>query len=127
MIFGIGTDIVDVDRVAAVFERFGERFPARILTERELEGYRRSKNKLRFLSTRFAAKEAIVKALGTGFRHGVWVRDVGISPDPLGKPEIHYSKRGDALRARLGVGDGYITLSDEAGLVVAFAVLLRSP
>ena len=125
MIFGIGTDIVDVSRIERAFERFGERFAERILTEREMTGYKKTKNKLRFLAMRFAAKEAIVKALGTGFRYGVWLRDVGTSPDPRGKPEIHYSDRGEALRTRLGVGDGHISLTDEAGLVVAFAVLLR--
>ena len=66
-----------------------------------------------------------VKALGTGFSNGIWIRDVGIVQDRLGKPGIVYSPRGAALCERLGVGDGHISLTDEAGLVVAVAVLLR--
>jgi hypothetical protein len=75
---------------------------------------------------RFAAKEAIVKAMGTGFAHGVWIRDVGVVQNPWGKPEVIYSARGERVRRRLGVGEGHVTLTDEAGLVVAVAVLLRA-
>ena len=74
---------------------------------------------------RFAAKEAIVKAMGTGFSNGMWIRDAGVVHDRLGKPEVIYSPRGAALCRRLGIGEGHITLTDEAGLVVAVAVLLR--
>jgi holo-[acyl-carrier protein] synthase len=74
---------------------------------------------------RFAAKEAIVKAMGTGFAHGVWIRDVGVVQNAWGKPEVIYSPRGERVRRRLGVGDGHVTLTDEAGLIVAVAVLLR--
>jgi len=74
---------------------------------------------------RFAAKEAIVKALGTGFAHGVWIRDVGVAPDAWGRPEIIWSERGRARRDELGAGEGHVTLTDEAGLVVAVAVLMR--
>jgi holo-[acyl-carrier protein] synthase len=74
---------------------------------------------------RFAAKEAVVKAMGTGFAHGMWIRDVGVVQNNWGKPEIIYSDRGDHRRRELGIGDGHITLTDEAGLVVAVAVLLH--
>jgi holo-[acyl-carrier protein] synthase len=57
----------------------------------------------------------------------VWIRDVGIVQNAWGKPEVVYSARGAAVRERLGVGDGHVTLSDEAGLVVAVAVLMRRP
>jgi holo-[acyl-carrier protein] synthase len=83
------------------------------------------KRPVRFLAMRFAAKEAIAKALGTGFAHGIWVRDVGTVPDRWGQPQVVYSARGRAVCERLGVGDGYLTLTDEAGLVLAVAVLLR--
>ena len=126
MIFGIGTDVVQISRIENAMSRFGERFPSRILMAVELEAYGQAKQKIRFLAMRFAAKEAIVKAMGTGFRHGVWLRDVGVAPDERGKPEIRYSARGSALCDTLGVGEGYLTLSDEAGLAVAFAVLMRS-
>lgn len=125
MIFGIGTDVVQVDRIARSVERFGERFARRILMPREFELYALQKRKIRFLAMRFAAKEAVVKAMGTGFAHGMWVRDVGVIPDRRGKPEIVYSSRGRELCTEMGIGDGFVTLSDEAGLVVAVAVLLR--
>ncbi len=125
MIFGIGTDVVQVDRIAGSVERFGERFARRILMPEEFELYALQKRKIRYLAMRFAAKEAVVKAMGTGFAHGMWVRDVGVIPDRRGKPEIVYSGRGRKLCSEMGIGDGFVTLSDEAGLVVAVAVLLR--
>ncbi len=126
MIFGIGTDVVEVRRVARIHERYGERFPRRILMPEELALFARARDPVRFLAMRFAAKEAIVKALGTGFAHGVWVRDVGFVPDRRGKPLVRFSARGDAVRQRLGAGEGFVSLTDEAGLVVAFAVLERA-
>lgn len=126
MIHGIGTDILRVDRVAAVYERYGERFVAHLLMPEELALFRPGRNAVRFLAMRFAAKEAIVKALGTGFAHGMWLRDAGVCSDPRGRPEIIWSARGRRLCTEMGVGAGHLTLSDEAGLVVAVAVLLRT-
>jgi holo-[acyl-carrier protein] synthase len=74
---------------------------------------------------RFAAKEAIVKALGTGFGHGMWIRDCGIAANCWGRPEVIWSERGRRRRDELGAGDGHVTLTDEAGLVIAVAVLMR--
>ena len=126
MIFGVGTDVVRLDRVEATLERFGEHFVARLLLPEEEAQYRRHRRKARFLAMRFAGKEAVVKAMGTGFRNGMWIRDVGIVADPRGKPEIIYSERGRAVCAQMGIGAGHVSLTDEAGLVVAFAVLLRA-
>jgi holo-[acyl-carrier protein] synthase len=127
MIFGIGTDVVRLDRVEATLERFGEHFVRRLLLPEEEAQYRGTSRKARFLAMRFAGKEAVVKAMGTGFSHGMWIRDVGIVADRRGKPGIVYSARGQDLCARMGIGAGHVSLTDEAGLVVAFAVLLRSP
>jgi len=126
VIFGVGTDVVRLDRVEATLERFGEHFVARLLLPEEEAQYRRHRRKARFLAMRFAGKEAVVKAMGTGFRNGMWIRDVGIVADPRGKPEIIYSERGRAVCAQMGIGAGHVSLTDEAGLVVAFAVLLRA-
>lgn len=125
MIFGIGTDVVQVARVQAIFDRHGEHFVRRLLMPDEEIAFRSYKRPVRFLAMRFAAKEAIVKALGTGFAHGVWIRDVGIAANAWGRPEVIWSERGRTLRDRLGAGEGHVTLTDEAGLVVAVAVLMR--
>lgn len=125
MIFGIGTDVVRIERIAAAHERFGRHFVERLLMPEELALFESNPRPTRFLAMRFAAKEAIVKALGTGFGHGVWVRDVGFVPDARGKPEVRYSARGRAVADRLGAGDGHVSLSDEAGLVFAVAVLMK--
>ena len=125
MIFGIGTDVVQLARIEAAYARHGEHFVRRLLMPEEDEAFRRYRRPVRFLAMRFAAKEAVVKALGTGFAHGIWIRDVGVAPDAWGRPGIIWSARGRALRDRLGAGEGHLTLTDEAGLVVAVAVLMR--
>jgi holo-[acyl-carrier protein] synthase len=64
--------------------------------------------------------------MGTGFAHGMWIRDVGVVQNSWGRPEVVFSARGEALRRRMGIGEAHVTLTDEAGLVVAVAVLLRA-
>jgi holo-[acyl-carrier protein] synthase len=125
MIFGIGTDVVQLERVRQVHEKFGERFVERLLLPAEMAAFQGHKRPLRFLAMRFAAKEAIVKAMGTGFAHGMWIRDSGVVSNAWGKPEIIWSERGRRMCEQLGIGDGHVTLTDEAGLVVAVAVLMR--
>jgi holo-[acyl-carrier protein] synthase len=125
VIFGIGTDVVQLARVEKTWRRHGERFVQRLLMPEEQAAFRVYKRPVRFLAMRFAAKEAIVKALGTGFAHGVWIRDVGIVPNAWGRPEVIWSDRGRRVRDGLGAGDGHVTLTDEAGLVVAVAVLMK--
>ncbi len=126
MIFGIGTDILQQSRITKTLDRFGAHFANRLLLEDEHELFERTKNPVRFLSMRFAAKEAIVKAMGTGFSQGIWVRDVGMMPNDWGQPQIIYSERGQIMRERLGIGSGHLTLSDEAGLIIAIAILMKA-
>lgn len=123
MIFGIGTDILRIDRVESTYARFGQHFVDRLLMPEEQLLLARNNNTIRFLAMRFAAKEAIVKAMGTGFANGMWLRDAGVLPDRFGRPEIIFSARGQRKCEDLGVGGGHLTLTDEAGLVVAVAVL----
>lgn len=125
MIFGIGTDVLELSRIESVYQRFGDRFAERLLLDEERVLFDKAKNKPRFLGMRFAAKEAVAKALGTGFSNGIWVRDVGSVPNTLGQPQVVYSERGQKVCSRLGVGEGFLTLTDEAGLIVAVAVLMR--
>ena len=125
MIYGIGIDVLEAKRIHATFQRFGARLVERLLLPEERAQFERTQRPERFLAMRFAAKEAVVKAMGTGFAHGMWIRDVGICQNAWGKPELVWSARGERMRRRLGIGDGHVTLTDEAGLVVAVAVLLR--
>jgi len=123
MIFGIGTDVVQLERMQRAFDRHGEHLVRRLLLPAEEALFRTTKRPVRFLAMRFAAKEAIVKAMGTGFAHGMWIRDSGFVPNAWGRPDIIWSDRGRALCETLGIGDGHVTLTDEAGLIVAVAVL----
>jgi holo-[acyl-carrier protein] synthase len=126
MIFGIGVDVLEVKRIGATLQRFGSHFIERLLLPEEQVQLARTQRPERFIAMRFAAKEAIVKAMGTGFAHGVWIRDVGVVQNAWGKPEVVFSQRGDRVRRGLGVGEGHVTLTDEAGLVVAVAVLMKA-
>src|SRR5215210_7709305 len=92
MIIGVGSDLIDITRVAKVIERHGERFLERIFTEAErARAGRRAKNEKMVVATyakRFAAKEACSKALGTGFRRGVFWKDMGVVNEPSGRPTL---------------------------------------
>jgi holo-[acyl-carrier protein] synthase len=126
MIYGIGVDVLEMKRITGTLERFGSRFIDHLLMPEERAQLGKTKRPARFVAMRFAAKEAIVKAMGTGFAHGVWIRDVGVVQNAWGKPEVVFSERGDKVRRGLGVGEGHVTLTDEAGLVVAVAVLMKA-
>ena len=126
MIYGIGVDVLEVKRIGRTLERFGPHFIERLLMPQEQAQLARTRRPERFIAMRFAAKEAIVKAMGTGFAHGVWIRDIGVVQNAWGKPEVVFSERGERVRKGLGVGEGHVTLTDEAGLVVAVAVLLKA-
>jgi holo-[acyl-carrier protein] synthase len=125
VIFGVGTDIVELVRIQQTYERFGMHFVDRLLMDEERALFERSKWPVRFLAMRFAAKEATVKAMGTGFAHGMWIRDVGIVNNPWGRPLVIWSARGQGVCKELGIAAGHVSLSDDAGLVLAFAVVER--
>ena len=127
MIFGIGVDVLEAARVKKVYDRFGDHFINRLLLPAERAQWAKTRRTERFLAMRFAAKEAIVKAMGTGFAHGMWIRDVGVVQNAWGRPEVVYSPRGEKMRRKLGIGGGHVTLTDEAGLIVAVAVLETAP
>ena len=126
MIFGIGVDVLEAARIKKVYDRYGQHFVDRLLLPGERAQLARTKRTERFLAMRFAAKEAIVKAMGTGFAHGIWIRDVGVVQNDWGRPEVVYSARGEKVRRKLGIGAGFVTLTDEAGLIVAVAVLEKA-
>lgn len=126
MIYGVGTDIVELSRIQETYNRFGDHFVNRLLMDEERVLFEKNKWPVRFLAMRFAAKEATVKAMGTGFAHGVWIRDVGIINSAWGRPEIIWSKRGQRVCADLGIGQGHVSLSDDAGLILAFALVMQA-
>lgn len=126
MIFGVGTDVVELARIQSTYDRFGEHFVNRLLMEEEQALFRRSKQPVRFLAMRFAGKEAVAKAMGTGFAHGIWLRDIGITANEWGRPLVIWSERGQRVCERLGIGNGHVSLTDDAGLVIAFSVVERA-
>lgn len=122
MIFGIGTDIVRIPRMAESLDRYGERFAARILMEAEMAGFRQAAQPAPFLAKRFAAKEAAAKALGTGFRDGLRLRDIGVRSDALGKPGLVFSDRAEQLLRNRGIGAAHLSLADESEYAIAYVV-----
>ena len=126
MIYGVGTDLVELSRVQETYDRFGDHFVRRLLMDEERALFEKNQWPVRFLAMRFAAKEATVKAMGTGFAHGIWIRDVGIVNNSRGRPEIIWSDRGRRVCDDLGIGEGHVSLTDDAGLILAFAVVMNA-
>jgi holo-[acyl-carrier protein] synthase len=123
MIFGIGTDIVEVSRIEDSLARFGNAFAERILNEREWLSYSQSNTQSRFLAKRFAAKEAFSKALGTGIRAPATFPNIGIAHDDLGKPVLDIAPELQALLDSKGIRYLHLSISDEKALAAAFVVL----
>lgn len=126
-IYGIGTDIVEVSRVAAILARHGARFARHLLTRAELQEFSSAPVPARFLAKRFAAKEAFSKAIGTGLRSPVSLCNIGITHDALGKPGLSFEPALKPLVAARGIGSCHLSISDEKGLVAAFVVLEQAP
>jgi len=119
----VGVDLVELDRIRRIVERYGERFLARIYTPDELIRYR---DRLPELAARFAAKEAVSKALGVGLSHisskGIGWQEVEGLPDPLGKPIVYLSGRARLLSEEQGLCTWAISLSHGREQAVAFVV-----
>jgi holo-[acyl-carrier protein] synthase len=123
VIYGIGNDVVEIERIRNALGRFGERFARRILCPPELERFARHRLKASYLAKRFAAKEAFTKALGTGIHapanwHGVWVVNL-----PSGKPTLQFSAPLAQLLQHKGILRAHLTLSDERGVAFATVIL----
>jgi len=123
VIVGTGIDIVEVPRIAAAVERFGERFLNRVFTANEI-GYCRSKqNAMERFAARFAAKEAGFKAIGTGWSHGVTWKDVEVGREPGGRPTICFRGQAAEFAARLCVRRASLSLSHTAEQAIAQVIL----
>ncbi len=127
MVSGIGTDIIRIDRIAAALARHGDRFAEKILGPQEMEKYLRRKQKVeargvRFLATRFAAKEAFSKAIGLGMRMPMTWRAVQFLNAPSGKPIVVTSGLLTEFMQQQGL-TAQVSLTDEAEYAVAFVIV----
>ena len=123
MIYGVGTDLMEIPRIEKALARFGERFARRILCEPELRRFVRHRQPAAFLAKRFAAKEAFTKALGTGIHapanwHGVWVTNLR-----SGKPQLEFSAPLSDLLAQRRIVRSHLTLTDEREMACATVIL----
>ena len=123
MIFGLGTDVVEIGRIEKALERWGDSFARKVLVDSEMRRFAAHRLRANYLAKRFAAKEAFSKALGTGIRspaswHGVWVRNL-----ESGKPELHFSPPLTKLLEKNGVTRAHLSLSDEKGVAFATVIL----
>ena len=123
MIVGIGVDIAETARVEKLHAKFGQRFAQRILTADELLEFDRRKRSSSYLATRFAAKEAVAKALGTGIGAQLGFHSIQIDSDSQGKPLLRFLGSAVDLVAGLDINNALISLSDEKHYVVAMVVL----
>ena len=123
MIFGVGTDIVELARFERMLARYGDRLAAHMLSERELPEFRTHTNPARLLAKRFAAKESFAKAVGSGLRDPVSLRRICIIHDNLGKPVLQFDEVLRTHLAQLGITAHHLSISDERNMIVAFVVL----
>jgi holo-[acyl-carrier protein] synthase len=126
MIYGIGVDLVKIPRIAAVLERFGDRFKHRIFTSQEISYCEARRLPVNSYALRFAAKEAFSKALGVGLRrNGICWHEVEVVSAPTGRPELQVNGRADQLCTENGIRGMFVSLTDEGELGIAVVVLER--
>lgn len=123
MIIGLGTDLVDIRRIADCLDRFGTRFISRILSPTEQSLFTERHDPAVFLAGRFAAKEAIAKALGQGFRGGLSMRDLVIHTSDLGQPQVRYEGFAQTLISQKQVKATWISISHERHYATAVVIL----
>jgi len=131
MMIGMGSDLIDIRRIEKTLERFGERFTNRVYTELERTKSDKRMNRAASYAKRYAAKEAMSKALGTGFRKGVFWRDMGVINLPGGKPTMALTG-GAAARLEEITPDGMkalieLTITDEPPLAQAIVIITAMP
>lgn len=124
MIYGVGVDLIRVERIREAWQRWGVRFEKRVFTPAEVEFCRARGNAAGCLALRFAAKEAFAKAVGVGLRSAelLW-RDIEVTADERGKPFLVLSGTAAVLADRLGLRATHLSLTDEGGLAQAFVVV----
>jgi holo-[acyl-carrier protein] synthase len=123
MIVGTGIDIAEVPRIAEALARFGERFLRRVFTDSEITYCDSKANRVERYAARFAAKEAAMKALGTGWSHGVRWRDIEVRRQPGGRPTIAFHGKAAEISAELGAAHVALSLSHTAEQAIAQVIL----
>ena len=123
MIVGTGVDITEVPRIRRVLERYGERFMNRVFTAEEVRYCSSKPNAAERFAARFAAKEAGMKAIGTGLRGGITWKDVEVVRRPGQRPELRYSGKAAEVAAALGCKRTHLSLSHTADLAIAHVIL----
>jgi holo-[acyl-carrier protein] synthase len=123
MIYGIGIDVIEPQRVARLIEKYGERFARRVLTPLEWQSYQKTVRPVLFIANRFAAKEAFSKAMGTGFRYPVTLQCISVVQNRAGKPGLAFHPHLERLVNDRGIVSHHLTISDESSLACACVVL----
>jgi holo-[acyl-carrier protein] synthase len=123
MIYGIGIDVVEPQRIERLRDKYGERFARRVLTPLEWPGYLRTARPVLFLANRFAAKEAFSKAMGTGFRYPVTLQCISVVQNAAGKPSLEFHPNLERLISSRGIVRHHLTISDERALACACVVI----
>ena len=123
MVLGLGSDVIEIVRIATSIERFGDRFLRRVFTADEIAYCQRKKNAAESFAARFAAKEAGAKALGTGISHGIAWPEIEVRREASGKPTLHWSGRAKEIAAELGVRRCSVSLTHSRELAMAFVVV----
>ena len=125
MIVGTGIDIAEVPRVGEAIERYGQRFLKRIFTEGEIRYCESKANRVERYAARFAAKEAGMKALGTGWNHGVRWRDIEVRRQPGGRPTLEFHGKAGEFATNMGVSNIVLSLTHTAEQAMAQVILER--
>lgn len=121
-VIGIGTDLVQVERVRRVLERHGERFAGRVLDAREMARWSGHADPGSYLARRWAVKEAAAKAVGTGIGASLGFHDLHVGNNPAGAPTLEVSGRGAETARLLGINRWHVSLSDDGGFALAFVL-----
>jgi holo-[acyl-carrier protein] synthase len=123
MIVGLGIDIAEVDRIESAIRRYGQRFLQRVFTAAEIDYCQSKANAFERFAGRFAAKEAAMKAIGTGWRHGVRWRDLEVVREPSGRPSMRFSGVAAGFAERLGMKRALVSITHTAAQAIAQVIL----
>lgn len=123
MVVGVGTDLMEIERIQRSIDRFGERFLRRVFTAREIEYCQRKKNAAESFAARFAAKEAGAKALGTGISRGVGWLELEVAREPGGRPTLELSGRAAQRAREMGVDRVALSLTHSREIALAVVVM----